>query len=121
MRQTDISFRLESEDVERKIDMVEEELSDASIKHNPAKLTELVEHFSDTVLHPNHYLLMLAKRNYICLVKKAQIEKIAAESVSQNGKTTHKNGFDKDHYEQSLCASFKHDLSVLKKIGWGNI
>ena len=117
---TKMSFRLESADVERKIDVVEEELSEASIKHNPAKLTELVEHFSDTVLHPNHYLLMLAKRNYICLVKKAQIEKIAAESVSQNGKTTCKNGFDKDHYEQSLCASFKNDLSVLRKLGWGN-
>ena len=101
------------EDVERKIDMVEEELSDATSRQNPDKLTELIDHFSDSVLHPNHYLLMLAKRNYICLVKKARIKQLASAEGSDDSPA------EKDEYQESLCNSFKQDLTILKRLGWG--
>ena len=99
--------------MERKIDIVEEELSDATARHNTEKLTELIDHFSDSVLHPNHYLLMLAKRNFICLVKKKRIQELA---ISSGGATKTP---EETQYEDSLCNSFKEDLAILKKLGWG--
>ena len=73
-------FSLPAPVVEAKIDAIEDELSDLisivgggnSIKRRPKldRLEEFVDCYSGAVLHENHYLLMLAKRNYVLLARK---------------------------------------------------
>ena len=63
--------------MERNIDMAKEELSDIPTRHSTEKLTELIDHLSDSVLDPNNYLFMLAERKFICLVKKKRIQELA--------------------------------------------
>ena len=91
------------------MDGIEDELSEVTIKHDTDRLTELIEHFSEAVLHPNHYLLMRAKRNYVCLLKKERIRQLAGgDKVGE-----------KNEYEESLCNSYRDDLMVMRSIGWG--
>jgi len=66
-------FSLEVPDLERKIDQMEEELNDLSAKKDLKRLEFFVKELQGAVLHPNHYLLLIARRNYQMICHKRLI------------------------------------------------
>ena len=48
-------------DLERKIDQLEEELNYISAKRNVTQLERFIREMSDKILHPQHYLLLIAR------------------------------------------------------------
>jgi len=66
-------FSLEVPDLERKIDQMEEELNDLSAKKDLKRLEFFIKELQGAVLHPNHYLLLIARRNYQMICHKRLI------------------------------------------------
>jgi len=66
-------FSLEVPDLERKIDQMEEELNDLSAKKDLKRLEFFIKELQGAVLHPHHYLLLIARRNYQMICHKRLI------------------------------------------------
>ena len=64
-------------DLERKIDQLEEELNFLSSKKDLRRLENFIQELSSTVLHPHHYLLLIARRNYKYISQKQLISQLA--------------------------------------------
>ena len=64
-------------DLERKIDQLEEELNFLSSKKDLRRLESFITELSATVLHPQHYLLLIARRNYKYISQKQLISELA--------------------------------------------
>ena len=64
-------------DLERKIDQLEEELNFLSAKKDLRKLENFITDLSSKVLHPHHYLLLIARRNYKYISQKQLISELA--------------------------------------------
>ena len=64
-------------DLERKIDQLEEELNYLSTKKDLRKLEEFISDLSRTVLHPHHYLLLIARRNYKYISQRQLISQLS--------------------------------------------
>lgn len=62
---------------EQKIDTIEDELSDISARGSLRKLDDFIDCYSGRVLHPNHYLIMLAKRNFLLIGRKKEVNRLA--------------------------------------------
>ena len=54
-------FSLEVPDLERKIDQLEEELNYLSARKDLRRLERFISDLSGPVLHPQHYLLLIAR------------------------------------------------------------
>ena len=75
---------LQVPDLERKIDQLEEELNFLSSKKDLRRLENFIQELSATVLHPHHYLLLIARRNYKYISQKQLISELAkCESLQQ--------------------------------------
>ncbi len=61
----------------------EEELSEATLKRDLRVLEDFVRHYSGKILHPNHYLLLLAKRNYLFISRKHLIDLMSRCSLEE--------------------------------------
>ena len=71
-------------DLERKIDQLEEELNFLSSKKDLRRLERFIQELSSTVLHPHHYLLLIARRNYKYISQKQLISELAkCETLQQ--------------------------------------
>ena len=106
-------FTLDVETVVRKVDGIQDEISEITHKHDTMLIERFISDYSDTVLHPNHYLLLLAKRNHLFLCRKTMIQLIASQKDSEetaNMKQAFKN----------QCDLFKSHLQVLEKINCGS-
>ena len=64
--------------VEAKIAYIEEELNDISALHDLKRLEDFIRHYTGSILHRNHYLVLLAKRNYLFISRKQLIDLLAA-------------------------------------------
>ena len=64
-------------DLERKIDQLEEELNFLSSKKDLRRLESFISELSSKVLHPQHYLLLIARRNYKYISQKQLIAELA--------------------------------------------
>lgn len=82
-------------DVEAKIDTIEDELSQATSKRDLKSLENFVQHYAGNILHPNHYLLLLAKRNYLFISRKNLIDLLAKASLEEQ--TELKSAFKGKH------------------------
>ena len=77
-------FFLEVPDLERKIDQLEEELNFLSSKKDLRRLESFIQELSSTLLHPHHYLLLIARRNYKYISQKQLISELAkCDSLQQ--------------------------------------
>ena len=70
-------FSLEVPDLERKIDQLEEELNYLSTRKDLRRLESFIKDLSGPVLHPQHYLLLIARRNYKYISQKQLIAELA--------------------------------------------
>ena len=61
----------------------EEELSEATSKRDLRVIEDFVQHYSGKILHPNHYLLLLAKRNYLFISRKHLIDLMSQCSLEE--------------------------------------
>ena len=107
-------FTLDVEDVVRKVDGIEDEITEITVKHDITSIQKFVEHYSQTILHPNHYLLLLAKRNHMFLCRKMMIQLIARLKGSSA---------EADEMKETLkkqCDLFKSHLDVLEMINCGS-
>lgn len=96
-------FFLKASDAEAKVDHIEEELSEVSGKRNLKALEDFVQHYTGRVLHPNHYLLLLAKRNYLFISRKNLIELMAKCSVQE---------------QNELRSAFRNKSELYKEFWW---
>ena len=69
-------------DLERKVDQLEEELNYLSAKKDLNKLDVFIQEISGKVLHPQHYLMLIARRNYKILSHKMLIRKLTTCDTS---------------------------------------
>merc|ERR1719264_1215982 len=74
---SDCDFVLSFDVIEQKIDTIEDELSDISARGSLRKLDDFIDCYSGRVLHPNHYLIMLAKRNFLLIGRKKEVNRLA--------------------------------------------
>ena len=63
--------------MERKIDQLEEELNFLSSKKDLRKLENFITDLSAKVLHPHHYLLLIARRNYKYISQRQLISRLS--------------------------------------------
>ena len=56
---------------------IEDELAEISTRQDMKRIKEFILHYSGKILHPNHYLLLIAKRNYLFISRKQMIELLA--------------------------------------------
>jgi polyhydroxyalkanoate synthesis regulator phasin len=63
-------------DLERKVDQLEEELNFLSSKRDLNKLESFINEISGKVLHPQHYLMLIARRNYKYICHKQLISEL---------------------------------------------
>ena len=96
-------FFLSCTDVEAKIDVIEDELSIATNKRDLKLLEDFVRHYSGQILHPNHYLLLLAKRNYIFISRKNLIELMTQCTLEE---------------QQELKSAFKTKHELYREFSW---
>ena len=80
-------FFLSSTVVEAKIDTIEDELSTITSKRDLRALEDFVQHYSGKILHPNHYLLLLAKRNYLFISRKNLLQRRLISTSTINSRT----------------------------------
>ena len=77
-------------DLERKVDQLEEELNFLSTKRDLKRLESFIEEISGKVLHPHHYLMLIARRNYKYISHKMLITELARCSNSNKNKIKEK-------------------------------
>ena len=65
---------------EQKVDTIEDELSRISARGSLRKLEDFIDCYSGRVLHRNHYLIMLAKRNFLLIGRKKEVNRLAERS-----------------------------------------
>ena len=107
-------FTLDVEVVARKVDGIQDEISEITMKHDTKLIEKFVEDYSNTILHPNHYLLLLAKRNHLFLCRKTMIQQIAKLKGSTEEAEELKQKF------RNQCDQFKSHLDVLEMINCGS-
>ena len=78
-------------------------LSEVTSKRDLKALENFVQHYSGKILHSNHYLLMLAKRNYLYISRKNLIELMAKCSLEE---------------QVDLKAAFKNKNDLYKEFWW---
>ena len=76
---SDCDFVLPSDVVEHKVDSIEEELSAVSARGSLKKLEDFIECYSGRVLHRNHYLVLLAKRNLLLVGRKKEVGRLTGD------------------------------------------
>ena len=69
-------------DLERKVDQLEEELNFLSSKRDLKKLEFFIQEISGKVLHPQHYLMLIARRNYKYISQKKLISELSTCTTS---------------------------------------
>ena len=74
---SDCDFVLSFDVIEQKVDTIEDELSDISARGSLRKLEDFIDCYSGRVLHRNHYLVMLAKRNVLLIGRKKEVNRLA--------------------------------------------
>ena len=62
--------------MERKVDQLEEELNYLSTKRDLKKLERFIDEISGPVLHPHHYLMLIARRNFRYISHKQLIKEL---------------------------------------------
>ncbi|XP_023346084.1 protein msta isoform X2 [Eurytemora carolleeae] len=72
-------FFLEVPDLELKIDQLEEDVNLLSSRRDTEKLRRFIDEVSGSILHPNHYLILLAERNLDYIIRKNLINKMATD------------------------------------------
>ena len=77
-------------DLERKVDQLEEELNYLSSKRDLKRLESFIEEISGRVLHPHHYLMLIARRNYKYISHKMLISELARSSNNNKNKIKEK-------------------------------
>ena len=63
-------------DLERKVDQLEEELNFLSSKRDLKRIEKFIDEISGKVLHPQHYLMLIARRNYKFISHKQMISEL---------------------------------------------
>ena len=96
-------FFMNSMDAEAKVDTIEDELSAATTKRDLKALENFVQHYSGTILHPNHYLLLLAKRNFLYISRKNLIDLLTKCPVEE---------------QQELKTAFKSKSELFREFNW---
>jgi len=96
-------FFLSSTVVEAKIDTIEDELSAATSKRDLRALEDFVQHYSEKILHSNHYLLLLAKRNYLFISRKNLIDLMTKCNTEE---------------QMELKAAFKNKNELFREFWW---
>ena len=92
----------------------EEEITELTLTHETSLIAKFIEHYSDTILHPNHYLILLAKRNHVFLCRKMMIQLIATL------KETSPEAEEMKKMLKKQCDMYKSHLEVLEKINCGS-
>ena len=82
---SDCDFVLPSDVVEHKVDSIEEELSAISARGSLRKLEEFIECYSGRVLHRNHYLILLARRNFLLVARRREVNRLAERGGGSSG------------------------------------
>ena len=77
-------------DLERKVDQLEEELNFLSSKRDLKRLESFIEEISGKVLHPHHYLMLIARRNYKYISHKMLISELATSSNNEKNRIKEK-------------------------------
>ena len=77
-------------DLERKVDQLEEDLNYLSSKRDLKRLELFIEEISGKVLHPHHYLMLIARRNYKYISHKMLITELARCSNNNKNKIKEK-------------------------------
>ena len=96
-------FFLSATDAEAKVDAIEDELSLATTKRDLKAIETFVQYYSGKILHSNHYLLMLAKRNYLYISRKNLIDLMTKCSVEE---------------QAELKAAFKSKNDLYREFSW---
>lgn len=96
-------FFMNATEAEAKVDAIEDELSLATSKRDLKALEDFVQHYSGKILHPNHYLLLLAKRNYLFISRKNLIDLMTKCTVEE---------------QAELKAAFKSKSDLYKEFAW---
>ena len=84
-------------------DTIEDELSVATSKRDLRALEDFVQHYSGKILHPNHYLLLLAKRNYLFISRKNLIDLMTKCNTDE---------------QMELKAAFKNKSELYREFWW---
>ena len=90
-------------DLERKVDQLEEELNFLSSKRDLKKMEVFIEDISGKVLHPHHYLMLIARRNYKYISHKMLISQLARCSASTRGE---------------IKENFRVKMEEMDNLGW---
>ena len=77
-------------DLKRKVDQLDEELNYLSSKRDLKRLESFIEEISGKVLHPHHYLMLIARRNYKYISHKMLISELARCSNNNKNKIKEK-------------------------------
>ena len=96
------------------MDGIEDEITELTLTHETSLIAKFIEHYSDTILHPNHYLILLAKRNHVFLCRKMMIQLIATL------KETSPEAEEMKRKLKKQCDMYKSHLEVLEKINCGS-
>ena len=89
--------------MERKIDQLEEELNYLSGKKDLKRLEEFISDLSSSVLHPHHYLLLIARRNYKYISQRQLISRLSKCS-SQD--------------QEEVKETFRQRLETMSQMDW---
>jgi len=96
-------FHLEVPDLERKVDQLEEELNFLSSKRDLKKLEFFINEISGKVLHPQHYLMLIARRNYKYISQKKLISELSTCNTSM---------------QEEVKEKFRDKLEKIDNLGW---
>ena len=89
--------------MERKIDQLEEELNYLSGKKDLKRLEEFITDLSSSVLHPHHYLLLIARRNYKYISQR--------QLISQLSKCSSQD-------QEDVKETFRQRLETMSQMDW---
>ena len=89
--------------MERKIDQLEEELNFLSSKKDLRKLENFITDLSAKVLHPHHYLLLIARRNYKYISQRHLISRLSRCSSQE---------------QEQVKEEFRSRLEQMSKYDW---
>ena len=89
--------------MERKIDQLEEELNFLSSKKDLRKLENFITDLSAKVLHPHHYLLLIARRNYKYISQRQLISRLSRCSSQE---------------QEQVKEEFRSRLEQMSKYDW---
>ena len=78
-------------------------MSEISSMRSLSAIENFINHYSNGILHPNHYLILLAKRNYLFISRKELIELMARCSVDE---------------QVILRAAFKQKQELFREFFW---